>query len=158
MASLFRPLLRPQTFGLGLGLSLASYHTLHQRPLRLDSGVLSTDSYRKNAQTPVVSQRGRLNPGAVRQISSGSIIGLCTGLLVTTFSRSLALILGLLVVGVQYASSKGINIIPYNRLQKYFTSIDVRSAVQDNVNAPSLIVSASGCHAPKNVSSSRFWY
>jgi hypothetical protein len=62
------------------------------------------------------------------------------------------LILGLLVVGVQvsplppqtperewrpngmqWASSYGINVIPYNRLQKYFTSIDLRSAVQDNV-------------------------
>jgi hypothetical protein len=81
-------------------------------------------------------------------------LGLCAGLLVSTFSRSLALILGLLVVGVQvslmslemgirgkgevlmrrqWASSYGIHIIPYNRLQKYVTSIDLRSAVQDNV-------------------------
>jgi len=78
-------------------------------------------------------REGRLNESAVRQISSGSIIGLCAGLAVSTFSRSLALILGLLVVGVQYASNHGINIIPYNRLQKYVTSIDLRSAVQDNV-------------------------
>ena len=35
--------------------------------------------------------------------------------------------------GEQWASSYGINVIPYNRLQKYFTSIDLRSAVQDNV-------------------------
>lgn len=77
-------------------------------------------------------------------------IGLCAGLVVSTFSRSLALILGLLVVGVQvsfcsrgkrkeetderqWASSYGVHIIPYNRLQKYVTSIDLRSAVQDNV-------------------------
>jgi hypothetical protein len=33
----------------------------------------------------------------------------------------------------QWAQSYGIHIIPYNRLQKYFTSIDLRSAVQDNV-------------------------
>jgi hypothetical protein len=34
----------------------------------------------------------------------------------------------------QYASSQlGINIIPYNRLQRYVTSIDLRSAVQDNI-------------------------
>jgi hypothetical protein len=78
-----------------------------------------------------VVQGGRLNPRAVRQISGGSIIGtrllpfdelrrgreeleceveanerigLCAGLLVSTFSRSLALILGLLVVGVQVSS------------------------------------------------------
>jgi len=137
MASLLlRPLFRPQALGLGLGLSIATCHALHQRPLRLDSspvgsGVFSSDSYGKNARTPVVN--GNLNPAAVRQISSGSIIGLCAGLVVSTFSRSLALILGLLVVGVQWASSYGIHIIPYNRLQKYVTSIDLRSAVQDNV-------------------------
>ncbi|PMD64756.1 uncharacterized protein K444DRAFT_554028, partial [Hyaloscypha bicolor E] len=140
MASfLLRPLFRPQALGLGLGLSMVTYHALHQRPMRLDSssvsgssGVFSADTYGRNAKTPVV-QGGHLNPRAVTQISSGSIVGLCAGLLVSTFSRSLALILGLLVVGVQWASSYGIHIIPYNRLQKYVTSIDLRSAVQDNV-------------------------
>jgi hypothetical protein len=33
----------------------------------------------------------------------------------------------------QCASNHGINILPYDRLQKYVTSIDLRSAVQDNV-------------------------
>ena len=33
----------------------------------------------------------------------------------------------------QWAQSYGIHIIPYNRLQKYFASIDMRSAVEDNV-------------------------
>jgi hypothetical protein len=77
MASLLlRPLLRPQTLGLGLGVSLVTYHTIHQRPIRLDSGpILSGDSYRRNAQVPIV-RNGHLNPGAVRQISSGSIIGM----------------------------------------------------------------------------------
>ena len=80
MASLLlRPLFRPQALGLGLGLSIATYHALHQRPLRLDSspvgsGVFSSESYGKNARTPVV-KGGNLNPTAVRQISSGSIIG-----------------------------------------------------------------------------------
>lgn len=78
-------------------------------------------------------RNGGLNPGAVRQISSGSVLGLCAGILVSTFSRPLALLLGLMVIGIQWASSYGINVIPYDRLQKYFTSIDVRSSVQDNV-------------------------
>lgn len=85
----------------------------------------------------------------------------------STFSKSLALLLGLMVVGVQVspisqtfpsatskfrpfpscplnfntdcfvrvkvASSYGINVIPYGRLQKYVQGIDLRSAVQDNV-------------------------
>merc|ERR1712093_50677 len=138
---LLRPLIRPQTLGLGLGLSFLTHQTLTQRPYRMDTSplssssggsILSGDSYARNAKVPVVRE-GRLNESAVRQISSGSIIGLCAGLAVSTFSRSLALILGLLVVGVQYASNHGINIIPYNRLQRYVTSIDLRSAVQDNV-------------------------
>jgi len=141
MASLLiRPLLRPQALGLGLGLSLATYHTLyHQRAIRLDASpsssasILSGEGYRRNAEVPVM-RNGGLNKRAVRQISSGSIIGLCAGLVVSTFSRPLAIVLGLLIVGVQYASSQfGINLIPYNRLQRYVTSIDLRSAVQDNV-------------------------
>lgn len=67
----------------------------------------------------------------------------------------MALLIGLLVVGVQvisprapglpafngwmhadiskWAASYGINVLPYNKLQKYVTSVDLRSAVQDNV-------------------------
>lgn len=75
MASIFlRPLLRPQSLGMGLGLSIAGYHALHQRPVRLDAPVLQGDSYGRNAQTPV-RRNGPLNPRAVRQISSGSITG-----------------------------------------------------------------------------------
>jgi hypothetical protein len=40
-----------------------------------DGGVFSADSYGRNARTPVM-RGGNLNPGAVRQISSGSIIGM----------------------------------------------------------------------------------
>jgi len=80
-----------------------------------------------------VLQQGRLNPDAVKQMSKGSIIGLCAGLAVSTFSRPLALLIGLLVVGVQWASSYGINIIPFEKIQKYVINVDLRSAVQDNV-------------------------
>jgi len=134
MASLLlRPILRPQTLGLGLGLSLYSFHLSQHRPLRLDSGPIPTsDSYRRNAQVPVL-QQGRLNPDAVKQMSKGSIIGLCAGLAVSTFSRPLALLIGLLVVGVQWASSYGINIIPFEKIQKSVINVDLRSAVQDNV-------------------------
>ncbi|GME29058.1 uncharacterized protein LTHEOB_269 [Neofusicoccum parvum] len=33
----------------------------------------------------------------------------------------------------QFLESRGIHIVPYNRIQKYFKGIDVRSALQDNV-------------------------
>jgi hypothetical protein len=118
MASLLLHSFRPMMLGLGLGLSLASFQTLHQRAMRLDSGpIISGHSHRKNAQTPVL-RTGQLNPNGVKQISTGSIIGnltgngqqmaahekklgLCVGLAVSTFSRSLAILLGLLVVGLQ---------------------------------------------------------
>lgn len=52
---------------------------------------------------------------------------------VGNFSRSLALLIGLLVVGIQWAGSYGINVLPYDRLQRYVTNMDLRSAIQDNV-------------------------
>ncbi len=77
-------------------------------------------------------------------------IGLCAGILVSTFSRPLALLIGLMVVGLQvrflikvneefradkkqWASSYNINVIPYDKLQRYVSGIDLRSAVQDNM-------------------------
>jgi hypothetical protein len=171
MASLLlRPLLRPQTLGLGLGLSLVTYHTIHQRPIRLDSGpILSGDSHRRNAQVPVV-RNGHLNPVAVRQISSGSIIGMTVKSIrwegkrlthtkyriVCWFgSQYIFEILGIDIgfiggwrtgkrhqiargkksklIKAKYASSRGINILPYDRLQRYVNGIDLRSAVQDNM-------------------------
>ena len=45
--------------------------------MRMDSSpaaVLSSDSYSRNAKVPVVRE-GKLNGAAVRQISSGSIVG-----------------------------------------------------------------------------------
>lgn len=76
MASIFlRPILRPQVLGLGLGLSIATVQMVQQRPMLLDTKpMLSGDSYATQAQTPVVRD-GQLNPKAVRQISSGSVVG-----------------------------------------------------------------------------------
>jgi len=83
-----RPLLGCATAALGL--SGAAFGILsHQRrnPLRLDSGsnpISSSSSaskdwtfsqYQNNAQTPVVNSRGGLNAKAVRQMTTGSILG-----------------------------------------------------------------------------------
>lgn len=70
---------------------------------------------------------------SVRQLSAGSIIGLVAGLAVSTFSKSLVLIIGLLVAGVQTAESYGIHLVPYKTIGRYVKGVDVRSAVQDNV-------------------------
>ncbi len=78
-------------------------------------------------------------------------VGLVAGLAVSTFSKTLAFLIGLLVLGTQvrhslislqqlelimaaqYAASKGINIIPTQRVQQYVKGINLRSAIEDNV-------------------------
>jgi hypothetical protein len=39
----------------------------------------------------------------------------------------------IILMSSKYASSYGINVIPYGKLQRYVTSVDLRSAIQDNV-------------------------
>ncbi|GAM86858.1 hypothetical protein ANO11243_048780 [Dothideomycetidae sp. 11243] len=130
---------RPLLLGLGLAGTSLLLSPLHRRPLLLDSAAAakspsdwSYSQYQRDAAVPLTNQGGRLNPRAVRQVSIGSITGVVAGLAVSTFSKPLALILGLLVVGVQLLESRGIHLVPYGRLQKYFTSLDLRSLVQDN--------------------------
>ena len=63
-----------------------------------------------------------------------TMLGLVTGLAVSTFSKTLTVFIGLFVVGVQTLQSyTGINLIPYQRLQRYVKNVDLRSAVEDNV-------------------------
>jgi len=147
LPALRRPLLTTLTVGLGgfAFIGVQSMTTQIRRPLLCDSYA----SYSRDTKVPVVKQ-GRVNPAAFRQISTGSILGLAGGLAVSTFSKSLAFLIGLFVLAVQVcliylnpisllitsrqtAAYKGYNIVPTTRLQKYVKSIDLRSAVQDNV-------------------------
>jgi hypothetical protein len=82
-----------------------------RKPLQCDS--LAERSFPFNnvpASGPVVStperksvplfKDGSLNPEAMKQISSGSLIGLVCGIGVSVFSKPLALLIGLLIGGV----------------------------------------------------------
>ncbi|KAI9677471.1 MAG: hypothetical protein M1817_006425 [Caeruleum heppii] len=137
---LLSPLRSPLTLGLTLSSVYFASTLSYSNPSRLlccdartsASSTANDWSYSRDAKVPVV-KGGRPNPRAYRQISSGSITGLIAGLAVGTFSKTLTLLLGLLVFGVQFAASKGINIIPYNRLQRYARGINLRSVFEDNV-------------------------
>ncbi|KAK0940442.1 hypothetical protein LTR48_004019 [Friedmanniomyces endolithicus] len=127
---------------LGFSGALLIHQTFHSRRLlRLDSlsspatspKDWSFSQYQQDARTPVTKGDGTLNPNAIRQLSLGSILGLVGGLGISLFSKPLALLIGLLVVGVQTAEYYGIRLIPYSKLQSYVKGVDLRSAVQDNV-------------------------
>lgn len=62
-----------------------------------------------------------------------ALLGVLGGLTISLFSKPLALLLGLLVLGVQGLESQGIHLVPYNRLQRIFRNTDIKSALQDNV-------------------------
>jgi uncharacterized membrane protein (Fun14 family) len=63
----------------------------------------------------------------------GASAGLVAGLGVSIFSKSLVLLVGLLIAGVQTAEHYGIHLVPYKTIQRYAKGVDVRSALQDNV-------------------------
>ncbi|TGO30964.1 hypothetical protein BPAE_0002g00550 [Botrytis paeoniae] len=130
-----RLLRTPRLTASALGLTSYTSYTLlqsHRFPARLDS-LSSPLSKNGNANAPIIKKGGGLDSKTVSQISSGSIVGLGAGLAVSTFSRSLALIIGLMVVGIQWASSHGLDIVPTDRIQRYIKHVNLRSLMEDNV-------------------------
>ncbi|KAI9807312.1 MAG: hypothetical protein M1833_000055 [Piccolia ochrophora] len=134
------PLRSPLALGLTVTTAFTAHSLLRPSPSRLlycdtSPAVPKSSSgwtYTRDARTPVVRD-GRLNPYSIRQISTGSILGLIGGVAVSVFSKPLALLIGLAVCAVQFAASRGYNIVPYKRIQKYTSGINVRSALEDNV-------------------------
>ncbi|KAF4548173.1 Hypothetical protein D9617_31g064090 [Elsinoe fawcettii] len=111
----------------------------YRRKLLLDSSPSSISAkdwsysqYQRDARVPILNEGGGLNPRAIRQISAGSILGVFAGMAVSTFSRSLTLLIGLLILGVQALESRGISIVPYKKIQGYVSNLDLRSLIQDN--------------------------
>ncbi|TGO61693.1 hypothetical protein BCON_0025g00200 [Botryotinia convoluta] len=131
-----RLLLRtPRLTASALGLTSYTSYTLlqsHRFPARLDS-LSSPLSSGGKTNAPIIKKGGSLDSKTVSQVSSGSIVGLGAGLAVSTFSRSLALIIGLMVVAIQWASSHGLDIVPTDRIQRYIKHVNLRSLVEENV-------------------------
>ena len=99
---------RATSIGLGVTTSLTIYSLLPTSPIRpklqycdsLSSSSAATNWNYSQAQTPVV-KNGKPNPAAYKQLSAGSILGLVGGVAVSMFSKTLAVLLGLAIFGVQ---------------------------------------------------------
>lgn len=132
---------------LGLGLTYAVFPK--SNTIRLDSDPsapfsTSSSSNGKKSYPSSSSGGGRsdgplgLDPQTVKQITTGSILGLVAGLAVSMFSRTLTILAGASIVFIQYLASKGIRIVPLEKLQKYVKSVNIAKLVQSN---PALKVS-----------------
>ncbi|KAH9872683.1 hypothetical protein J1614_005077 [Plenodomus biglobosus] len=91
-----------------LSTPLLAYQFRHAQRIRCDapdpfSKIKSdlSNGYTSEAQTPIITQSGAVNPRAIRQISMGSILGVLGGLGISVFSKPLAILIGLGIFVVQ---------------------------------------------------------
>jgi hypothetical protein len=63
-------------------------------------------NYTSEAQTPIITQSGAVNPRAIRQISIGSILGVIGGLGISVFSKPLAVLIGLGIFILQVSGER----------------------------------------------------
>ncbi|KAJ5775405.1 uncharacterized protein N7511_000416 [Penicillium nucicola] len=80
------------------------------------------------AQKP---KQGFLNAESMRQVSLGCVLGLVAGVGLRAFSKALVVIFGMGVVLVEFAASKGYNILPLHRMQKYVKNVDLKRAMSE---------------------------
>lgn len=71
-----------------------------------------------------------LDPELMKQLSGGSVAGFVAGLLVSVFSRTLVLLLGISVVVLQVAARYGINIVDQLRLKQRVGNSRVLAALE----------------------------
>lgn len=135
--------------GVGLGISAATLHPLspfraapmqcqYSAPFSQTQGESSWATkpeevlLQKQGRTSPVQREGRfLNKENMRQVSLGSVLGLVAGVGLRAFSKALVVILGMGVVLIEYAASKGYNILPLHRLQKYVKNVDLQRAMSE---------------------------
>ncbi|KAK2761174.1 hypothetical protein FQN54_001695 [Arachnomyces sp. PD_36] len=140
-----RPLLYTSIplLGLSLSLPLAAHHLSSSSPSKslihcqYSSPSPISDHPSSSWSFPSESLRnlrcGHISASTARQISLGSVLGLGLGISLRIFSKALVLAIGVGVIVVQFAASKGYNIIPIHRLQKYVKSVDLQKALSENI-------------------------
>jgi uncharacterized membrane protein (Fun14 family) len=92
-----------------------------------------------SSQDPLLGKKGTtrgsgiLTASTMRQVSLGSVLGLVVGVGLRAFSRVLVVLFGMGIIAVEWAASKGYNILPVHRLQKYVKSVNLETAVSRHV-------------------------
>ncbi|KAI1144640.1 hypothetical protein F5Y05DRAFT_33914 [Hypoxylon sp. FL0543] len=109
--------------GLSLGTSVAAFR---QPRLRLDA----RDTPRPMSSRPPT--KDRLDPELLKQLSGGSITGFVSGVIISIFSRTLVLLLGISVVVIQVASRYGVDLVQQLRLKQRLGNSRVLAALEKN--------------------------
>ncbi|KAI2630599.1 hypothetical protein GGR54DRAFT_161496 [Hypoxylon sp. NC1633] len=110
--------------GLSLGAGVA---TFRQPKLRMD--VRETPRA-MSSQPPV--KKERLDPELLKQLSGGSVTGFVSGVVISIFSRTLVLLLGVSVVVLQVASRYGIDLVRQLKLKQRLGNSRILAALETN--------------------------
>ncbi|KAL4916819.1 hypothetical protein BDW62DRAFT_95013 [Aspergillus aurantiobrunneus] len=131
--------------GLGLSFSILPSSPFRALPMKCDYTAPnhrpdSTEpGWTISPQDPLLRKQGTttrsgiLTASNMRQVSMGSVLGLVVGVGLRAFSRVLVVLFGMGIVAIEWAASKGYNILPVHRLQKYVKSVNLEKAVSRNV-------------------------
>lgn len=132
-AVLCRRALTSRALPLAVGVSLSIGHhtfTSRRRPLRFDAHRPASNAVPPALRQEIDSEDGFINPEVLGQISAGSFSGFLTGLLVSVFSRTLVLLLGITIVTFQVAAKYGIDLVHQFRLKERAQSSRILSALR----------------------------
>jgi uncharacterized membrane protein (Fun14 family) len=107
---------------------------LHQQPpLRLDAIASTPIPRRQFSDKPDPGRRkDGLSPEVIKQLSGGSLAGFLTGLVVSVFSKTLVLLIGIGIVSIQVAARYGIDLVGQFKLRKRLESSRILSALRYN--------------------------
>ncbi|KAI1812854.1 hypothetical protein GGS20DRAFT_512670 [Poronia punctata] len=117
-----------------IGLTLGTGVAIRSSPsIRFDlsspTATASSSAAPFSTTSPALAAEKR-NERLMKQLSGGSVTGFLAGLLVSVFSRTLVLLLGVSVVIVQIAAKYGINIVDQLRLKQRLGNSRVRAALE----------------------------
>ncbi|KAK8857067.1 hypothetical protein PGQ11_012979 [Apiospora arundinis] len=126
---------RTALLGTGLSFSLGTAVALqeHRRPLRMDALSVPrpfTSQSSEKSPAAATKAKGGLDPDMLRQLSGGSVSGFLAGLLVSVFSKTLVLLLGISVVIVQVAARYGVDLVDQLRVKQRVKNSRVLEALR----------------------------